>query len=391
MRLLHLSDWHIGRVFHEYPTLGHAQMVLGAVPQLIRQHGIDVVLVAGDVYDVANPSAEAVKVFQQVTQDILMAGAQVIMTSGNHDSAPRLGVIGAFSAASGLHVLADPSALATPVPLGDQYGPVDVYGLPYLQPELVRGQSWAPDDASTQHDVIAAAMRAVRATVASQASSGRRSVVVAHTFVAGAPDEPFAERSIMKGRAAGGIDAVPPEVFDGVDYVALGHIHTGARLTPNMAYSGAVLHHSFKEAGQPRGGWLVDLGPKGVQTIEWIDLPVPRQLTQIEGRLENLLGDPAWQPFSDHFIRAVYTDKLRQAEPMQKLKARFPWCAEVVHQPVGAVPQSPAYYRDRVKGKSDRDVIGSFLADVRDGDGASVDEARIISEVIAEVETGATR
>lgn len=385
MRILHTSDWHIGRTFHEHSTLEAVRTVLAAIPVAVRDHEIDVVLVAGDVYDVANPSADAVRVFREAVLAILDAGAKVIMTSGNHDSAPRLGVVGAFSSASGLHVLTDPYSIPVPVELADEHGPVDVYGIPFLQPELIRGVEWMPAGASSQKEVVYAAMDQVRTAIATRSSAGRRSVVLSHTFVAGLDDEPFAERRIARALVAGGVDSVPVNAFNGVHYAALGHIHGAAELAPTVRYSGAILHYSFKEAGKARGGWLIDLGPDEV-SIEWLDLPVPRPLKEIRGSLEEILTDSAWDSFTDHYIRAVYTDKSRQLEPMQKLKARFPWCAEVVHEPSVVAATNTASYRDRVKGKSDLEIVETFLADVRNGDGQSPEEATIIGEVIAELE-----
>lgn len=385
MRILHTSDWHIGRTFHEHSTLEAVRAVLVAIPDIVRERNIDVVLVAGDVYDVANPSAEAVKVFQEAVLAILATGAKIVMTSGNHDSAARLGVVGAFSSASGLHVITDPASISSPIELVDEHGAVDIYGIPYLQPELIRRVDWVPEGAASQKDVVLAAMDQVREAIAARVSAGRRALVLAHTFVAGREDEPFAERRIAKPLVAGGVDSVPLNAFEGVDYAALGHIHGRAELAQNVRYSGAVLHYSFKDAGKPRGGWIIDLGPTGAET-EWVDLPVPRPLKEIKGPLAQLLSDPEWESFVNHYVRAVYTDKSRQLEPMQKLKSRFPWCAEVVHEPSEIVAASSTSYRERVKGKSDPEIVARFLGDVRNGEGQSPEEAKIIGEVIADVE-----
>ncbi|WP_294178477.1 exonuclease SbcCD subunit D [uncultured Schumannella sp.] len=398
MRLLHTSDWHVGRTFHGYSTLEAARTVLGAIPALVREHRIDVVIVAGDVYDLTNPSADAVAVLQEALVAITQTGAKVIVTSGNHDSAVRLGFAGPFTAAAGLHLVTDATTVGTPIELTDEHGTVDVYGLPYLQPELVRHLPWAPSDARTQRDVVTAAMDRVRASIAERATTNtdadpstsnsptRRTVAIAHTFVAGAETESSdSERAITKAPlVAGGVDAVPVNAFDGVDYVALGHIHGRAKLAEGIRYSGAALHYSFKEAGKPRGGWLVELGARGVETIEWVDLPVPRALKEIRGTFDELLTAEEWAPFTEHYVRAVYTDKNKQLEPLQRLRARFEHCAEVVHEPTERTAASTASYAERVKGKSDPEVIESFLVDVRSGDGPTATEQRILDAVIAE-------
>ena len=385
MRILHTSDWHVGRTFHGYPTLEAVREVLGAIPELVREHGIDVVLVAGDVYDLTNPSADAVAVLRDTLTAIIESGAKIVVTSGNHDSAVRLGFAGPFTAAAGLHLVTDASATGTPVELHDEHGPVDIYGIPYLQPELVRQLPWVPEGARSQREVVTAAMQRIRSTVAER---GHRSVVVAHTFVAGAEAESSdSERAITREPLkAGGVDAVPVTAFEGVDYAALGHIHGRAQLAEHVRYSGAVLHYSFKEAGKPRGGWLIDLGADGVDSIEWLDLPVPRPLKELRGSFAELLGDSQWEQYTGHYVRAVYTDRSKQLEPLQKLRARFPHCAEVVHEPAERAAEAGSSYAERVKGKSDAEVIDAFLAEVRNGEGPSELEAQTVAEVLAEAE-----
>lgn len=386
MRVLHTSDWHIGRTFHGYATLDAVRAVLSAIPGMVREQGVDVVIVAGDVYDLTNPSADAVSVLQQTLLAILESGAKVVLTSGNHDSAVRLGFAGPFTAAAGLHLVTNAAGVGMPIEIADEYGAVDFYGIPYLQPELVRQLPWVPNDARSQREVIGAAMRLIRGSITERKSEGHRSVVVAHTFVAGAETESSdSERAITKAPlVAGGVDAVPVSAFDDVDYAALGHIHGRAQLAKHVRYSGAVLHYSFKEAGKPRGGWLVDLGAAGVERIEWVDFPIPRPLKEVRGSFNDLLTNPQWEPFIGHYVRAVYTDKNKEIEPLQRLRARFEFCAEVVHDPAERVTKSTSTYAERVKGKSDLQVAESFLGDVRNGEGPSETEEKILAEVITE-------
>lgn len=386
MRILHTSDWHVGRTFHGYPTLAAAREVLAAIPAIVRANEVDVVLVAGDVYDLANPSADAVEALREALLSILETGAQVVLISGNHDSAARLGFAGAFSTAAGLHVLTAPAAIDRPVELVDAHGPVDVYGLPFLQPDLIRQVPWVPAGARTQREVVSAAMDRVRAAVAERRSPRRRSVVLAHTFAAGAEAQSAdSERAITASpRVAGGVDAVPVGAFAGVDYAALGHIHGRTTLADHVRYCGALLHYSFSEAGKPRGGWLVTLDADGLAGVDWVDLPVPRPLRQITGTFADLLAEPAHAAYADHYVRAVYTDRTRQVEPMRKLKERFGWCAEVVWEPAERVDTPTASYAERVKGKSDPEVVASFLSDVRAGEGPTPAERAIVAAVIDE-------
>jgi len=263
MRILHTSDWHIGRTFHEYSTLEAARFVLGALPDLIKKHKIDVVVASGDIYDSGKPKSDAVEALRDISWAILDTGAKLMVISGNHDNAMGLDFAGTFSAGSGLHIFADVENLMNPVEVKDDHGSVDFYGIPFIEPIMSRHLDWIPSDAVNQHQVIGAAMEKVRESVKARESAGRRTVVLSHTFVAGAEKSTTeSELPITKEPlVAGGVDNVPVETFKGIDYVALGHIHGRAELQPNIRYSGAIMHYSFKEAGKARGGWLVDLEP----------------------------------------------------------------------------------------------------------------------------------
>src|SRR5690606_10212791 len=155
-------------------------------------------------------------------------------------------------------------------------------------------------------------------------------------------------------------------------------------LAEHVRYSGAVLHYSFKEAGKPRGGWLIDLGAEGVDSITWLDLPIPRPLKELLGGFAELLTEPQWAPFTEHYVSAVYTHRSKQLEPLQKLRARYPHCAEVVHEPAERAASAGSSYAERVKGKSDAEVIDAFLAEVRNGEGPSAIEAETVAQVLAE-------
>jgi exonuclease SbcD len=384
MRILHTSDWHVGRTFHSYNTLEAVSQVLAQIPVLIEKHKIDVVVVAGDIYDLANPTPDAVNVLRDAVTAILKTGAKMVMISGNHDSATRLSFAGAFSAPSGLYIVTQAEEALKPIELSDEFGPVDFYGIPFLQPELVRHLDWVASDANSQHQVIGGAMTQIRKLIDQRKSESRRSVVVAHTFVAGGETETSdSERAItMKPLEVGGVDVVPKDVFAGATYAALGHIHGRKELEPHLRYSGALMHYSFKEADKPRGGWLVELNEDGLGQVEWLDLPVIRPLAEIRGTFEELLTKPEFAKYAKYFVRAIYTDQTRQIDAMVKLKTRFEFCAEVLNVPGVQIAGNEMSYRERVKGKTDLEIIEGFLVDVRNGDGASPEESDLIKQVI---------
>lgn len=375
MRILHTSDWHIGRSFHGHSTLAALREVLDALVAQVRDHGVDLVIVAGDVFDSATPAADCYTLLTDTLVALREAGAVVVVTSGNHDSAARLG-FQARLLRDGIHVLTDPLSIGTPVIIADEHGPVHVYGIPYLEPSIVRTR-WEGVELRTQTQALAHAMTLVRADLSAR---GGRSIAISHCFAAGVEPTPHLERDIQQG----GLDVVPLSTFDGPDYVALGHIHGRQRLSDRVRYAGAPLHYSFGEADKPRGSWLVEFDRDGLAGVEWLQLPVPRRLRTLRGALDDLLQDAALDECRDDWICAVLTDPTPQLEPMRRLQARFPWAATIQVDPQGRPAGDGRTYSERVKDAvTDQDVVARFLAHVRAGETASERERELVDDVVA--------
>lgn len=372
MRLLHTADWHIGRTFHGFATADALRQVLLAMAATVARQGVDVVLVAGDVFDSVTPSAQAFELFEEAVLALRRAGAEVVMTSGNHDSPARLGHQAPFARAGGVHVLTRPADLATPVRFEDEHGAVDVYGIPYLEPLVVGGR--------THGEVLGRAMNAVRSSAAGR---NARTVVLAHCFAAAGirPDAAGGERDLTQG----GLDVVPAETFGGVDYAALGHLHSRIRLAESIRYPGAPLHLTFGETSSLRGAWLVDLDAEGLAGVTWTDLPVPRPLTTLRGPLAALLADPAHEAVREHWVQAVLTDPGRPHDAMARLRERFPHVARLEHRPATPPTGSAVGYGARTANRPDADLIAGFLEHVRAGAGPTAAETDLVTEVLARV------
>ncbi|SDG75556.1 exonuclease SbcCD subunit D [Microbacterium pygmaeum] len=376
MRILHTSDWHIGRSFHGHATLDALRGVLEALTAQVRENEVDLVIVAGDIFDSATPAAACYTLLTDTLVALRETGARVVVTSGNHDSAARLGFQSALLR-EGIWVLTDPRAVGIPLTLEDEHGPVHIYGIPYLEPAIVR-HTWRGVELRTQAQALTHAMELVRADLG--ARSGR-SIAIAHCFAAGVEATPHLERDIQQG----GLDVVPLSAFDGMDYVALGHIHGRQRLAEGVRYAGAPLHYSFGEERKPRGSWLVELDAAGLGSVEWLELPVPRPLVTLTATLAELLEDARFADAEQSWVRARYTDAAPQSDPMRRLQARFGWCAQVAHAPdVRHVPAEQTYAGRVRETRNDAELVDAFLVHVRNGVGANDAERELIGDVLDE-------
>ncbi|MFI8942869.1 exonuclease SbcCD subunit D [Streptomyces syringium] len=382
MRMLHTSDWHLGRSFHRVGLLAAQRAFIDHLVDTVREQRVDVVLVAGDVYDRAVPPLTAVELFDDALHRLADLGVPTVMISGNHDSPRRLGVGAGLIERAGIHLRTAPAACGTPVLLADAHGDVAFYGLPYLEPALVREELGARRGSHAA--VLEAAMDRVRADLATR-PAGTRSVVLAHAFVAGGA-ESDSERDIT----VGGVAAVPAAVFDGVDYTALGHLHGAQTITERVRYSGSPLAYSFSETDHRKTMWLIDLDAEGALTAERLDCPVPRPLARIRGRLDDLLDDPRLERHEQAWVEATLTDAHRPQDPMARLARRFPHVVSLAFEPDRAPEDPLASYAQRLRGRTDRQITEDFVAHVRGGRGADAAEAAVLTTALDAVRLAGT-
>ncbi len=383
MRLLHTSDWHIGRTFHGHSTDEHLRAVLAALADAVTEHHIDVVLVAGDIFDSSTPKADAFTMFNEVVIAIREAGATVVLTSGNHDGPARLGHMATFAALGGVHVRTDLTTIAQPVILTDKHGPVHLYGIPYLHPGFLTG-AYEDFDGNTHGEALTFAMGLIRADASAR---GGRFIVASHCFTTNAhatqeDSGTTEERDIIRG----GLDLVPVSVFDGPAYVALGHIHGRTTLSEHIRYSGAPLRFSFGEKNKPRGAWIVDLDAHGLANVEWLDLPIPREVSRLTGTINELLTPGAHEAATDHWVDITLTDDTMPLDAMRRCQTKFPHAVTLTHKPASITPGSIATYAERVVGKSDLEIIDEFLSFVRNGDGPSDLEKEMVTASLAAID-----
>lgn len=368
MRILHTSDWHLGRQFHGQGMLTHQAAFIDHLLAEIESSQVDLVVVAGDIYDRALPPVDAVALADDAFARLAASRARVVITSGNHDSAQRLGFNARLADAAGFHLRTHLDRVAEPVLLDDEHGPVAVYGIPYLEPDQAK-RAWDLPARSHQAALTEALSR-IRADLTTRLA-GTRSVVLAHAFVIGGQASD-SERDI----AVGGVSSVATSVFEDLDYVALGHLHGRHTLTDSIRYSGSPLAYSFSEADHVKGSWLVDLDADGFAGARFVEAPVPRRLARISGTLDDLLTLPSYGGVEDAWVQATVTDPVRPAQAMARLQGRFPHVVALQFAPPveadGRAPRS-------LEGRSDHQIALDFVTEVR-GEPASPAESELLRD-----------
>ena len=382
MRLLHTSDWHLGRSFHGVGMLEAQRVFVEQLVSFVKDEAVDVVLIAGDVYDRALPGVDVVRLLDDALVGLTGAGAEVVLTSGNHDSAIRLGFASRLLARGGVHLRTRLAELDRPVlfPLGgadtDDASPVlAVYGIPWLEPRLVADQLGV--DTASHFEVTRAATARIRADLAARAGARTvHSVVLAHTFASGGISSD-SERDL----SIGGVGAVPLDLFDGFGYTALGHLHGRQVLSPTVRYSGSPLAYSFSESKHKKGSWLLDVGPDGIGEVREVLWQAPRTLAVLRGKLEDLLDADEFAWAEGAYCQVTLTDAQRPARAMERLRSRFPDTLVLGFDPEGSGPAAPTSYSSKLaEAEDDLSVCCGFLEHVRgraadDGESAALAEA----------------
>ncbi len=313
MKLIHLSDLHIGKRVNEFSMAEDQKYILNQILEIIDREQPDCVVIAGDVYDKSIPSAEAV----QILDDFLtrLAGRKIptAMISGNHDSPERLSFGAQLMKESGIYVSPVYDGQVQSIGFADEYGEVRVYLLPFLKPATVR-HVYEEETVESYQDAVETAISHL------PFNTSCRNVLVAHQFAAGA------SRCESEEMSVGGIDQVDVSVFDDFDYVALGHIHSPQSAgRPAVRYCGTPLKYSFSEAGQQKSVSVVELFEKGRVEIREVPLTPLRDMRKIRGTYLELTARSFYQGTNtEDYIQAILTDEEDIPDGMQKLRIIYP-------------------------------------------------------------------
>ncbi len=317
MKLLHLSDLHIGKRVNEFDLLDDQKYILRQILKIADDAKPDGVLIAGDLYDRSVPPAEAVEVLDEFLTELSGKEIPVFAVSGNHDSPERLNFGSRIMKRNGVTIAGSFHGVPEEAVLADQYGPVHLFLLPFLKPAMA-APYFSPEQADSYENTVRAALGTL------QVNPEERNILVAHQFVTAFGKEP--ERSDSETLSIGGADEVDFSVFDAFDYTALGHLHGPQRVgRPEVRYSGSPLKYSFSETRQKKSVTLVELGEKGRVEITAVPLVPLRDMREIKGPIEELTKpENAAKGNCKDYIHATLTDEHVVANAAERLRAVYP-------------------------------------------------------------------
>ena len=313
MKLLHLSDLHLGKRVNGFSMISDQRHILGQILSVVQTEKPDSVIIAGDVYDKSVPSAEAVELLDYFLTELAGLDTEVYLISGNHDSSERLAFGGKLLAASRVYVSPVYDGTVPAIRREDDYGPVTIHLLPFVKPAHVR--PFFPErEMETYSDAIEAALSVCDLT------EGRH-VLVSHQLVTGA------ERSESEDISIGGSDNVDAEVFAMFDYVAMGHLHRPQNVSNNLRYCGTPLKYSFSEAGHEKSVTVVTLEEKGTVKIDTIPLVPLRDLRNLRGTYMELMDRKFYEntDLPECYLHITLTDEEDIPDAIGRLRSVYPY------------------------------------------------------------------
>ncbi|MCR5295146.1 MAG: exonuclease SbcCD subunit D [Lachnospiraceae bacterium] len=313
MKFIHLSDLHLGKRVFDYSMLEDQEYILKEILALIDREAPDAVLIAGDVYDRSVAPIEAVELLDEFLVQLSRRELTVFLISGNHDSPERLAFAGRLIASKGIYVSPAYNGKVEPIVLRDAHGPLNVYLLPFVKPAQVR-RFFPEAKIESYNDALKTAVEALRI------DRRERNILVTHQFVTGAA------RSDSEEISVGGSDNIDAAVFEGFDYVALGHIHSPQNIgSERIRYCGSPLKYSFSEAKQEKSLTLLTMEEKGSLAVRTLPLAPLRDLREIEGSYEELTYRPNYEGSPvDDYLHITLTDEEDIPDAVGKLRLIYP-------------------------------------------------------------------
>lgn len=378
MRILHTSDWHIGRQFHNVSLIDDQQYIFDQLLNIAKVKKVDVIIVSGDIYDRSVPPAEAIRLLNDIVDRVHHdLKVPLIMSSGNHDGATRIGFASSPLSESGIHIVGELAAEVQPIILNDEHGDIAFYATPYAEPVVVRD---VLDVDVHSHE---AAMKVLTDRIKADNGKDRRCVVMSHCFIDGS-ESSDSERQLS---SVGGVDKVPYTLFSDFNYTALGHLHAPQhRGLETIRYSGSILKYSFSEVAQKKSVTLVEMDASGECSIEQIPLVAKRDMRIIEGTLDDILEKAKTDPLADDYLLIRLLDTHALYEPLSKLRQYYPNVLQLEKPNLAVGGERHAIKKENLL-KGEMPMFVDFFKQMTDAD-LTQEEESMIGEILNQIHKG---
>ncbi len=372
MRILHTADWHIGRTLDGNDLHEEQCIVLAQIVEMANEKNPDVIVIAGDLFDLPSPSADS----QQLCHEYIIklgALAPVLIIPGNHDSRNRFKAIEGFAEATNIHITSQIHEVVERAYEHEENGSkVRIYGVPFVAPNNVRGVKGFKDIKLTHEGVVTSVMEKVREDAE---ANNTRIIAIAHLFITGGEQSKSkAERDIEYG----GVHDIKASTFEGADLVLLGHLHrchTPSEKIPVAHYSGSLLRYSFKEANHAKSCSIIDYDlSNGKSVIEKVELKLPRGMARLSGSsVQDVLENTDFDKHVDDWIEVTLPWSERGTNPLVRMQTKFPYtCANIkFHRPT--ISGDGATITEATGGESVGETATKFFENVA-GEGKATTE-----------------
>ncbi len=377
MKLIHLSDLHLGKRVNEFSMLEDQKDILNKIIAVIEEEQPDAVLIAGDVYDKSVPSAEAVELFDEFLVQLANTKTQVFIISGNHDSAERLAFANRLIDASGIHLAPVYRGEVAPFSFKDEYGTVDLYMLPFVKPANVR-RFFQEEEIRSYEDALKAAVCAM------QVNEKNRSILITHQFVTGALVSDSEDLSV------GGTDQVSAEVFEVFDYIALGHLHRPQNVKENIRYCGTPLKYSFSEVNDVKSVTVAELKEKGSLSVREIPLVPLHEMKEIKGNYTDLTFKgyyDAHPELKDSYLHITLTDEEDVPDAAAKLRVIYPLLMKLDYDNTRTRNQQRVTALSEVEKKTPMELFDAFF-EMQNGQTMSAEQKQYVETLIEKIWEG---
>ena len=378
MKIIHTSDWHIGKIVNEFSMIEDQKYILNRLIDLIEKENPEVLIIAGDVYDRSIPPVEAVELLNETLSNLIIdKKVKVLAISGNHDGGERLSFGSQILEKHGLYIAGRDDELYKHVVVKDGEKNVNFYLIPYKDPALTR-KILDEKEIKSHND----AMKFVVEKIKENINYEEVNILVGHGYVTMKREDAIecienkyevanletseSERPL----SIGGTDLIDGKIFDDFDYVALGHLHGRQKIgREEMKYSGSILKYSFSEVKQKKGVYILDINDKDAINIDFKCLKPVRDLRVIKGNIEELIEEAReLEEGKEDYIQAILTDDGELINPMEKLRAVYPNTMLITRERKREISEDKTSAKGEYKRKSKLELFKEFYEDLGSGD-----------------------